>query len=190
MITQQTLPPGPPLLAHPTAHIRLAMLGVRLPVLRILRRQRLVSDDQEVLRIFLLGGFREIETPRDEGLAVDDDDLVMGNGMLGINLRGYALVGQEIGRGVFFGALALIEDDLYPDTPSVGLSSALAIGAEVKLYACTRMLDFASLSALTIRSVQFPPGVKQTVMPPELEGWAGIGVGGVEAEGDEAAGRG
>jgi hypothetical protein len=41
-----------------------------------------------------------------------------------------------------------------------------------------------------IRSVQFPPGVKQTVMSAGPWGWLGMGACGVEADGDEAAGRG
>src|SRR5262249_51513116 len=61
---------------------------------------------------------------------------------------------------------------------------AFAIGADVKLYACTRMLVLASPKAFTILSVQSSPGVKHTVTvwqeassPLGDGGGAGEGVG-------------
>jgi hypothetical protein len=41
--------------------------------------------------------------------------------MIGINLRRRALLGQEVGRGVLFGALALIEDHLHLYAAFVGI---------------------------------------------------------------------
>jgi hypothetical protein len=97
------------------------MLDVRLPVLGVLRRQRLVPDDQHVLGVLLLRRLGEIETPRDNGLAVENHHLIMRDGMFGINHRGHALVGQEVGRGVFLGPLAFVEDHLHRHTPLVAV---------------------------------------------------------------------
>jgi hypothetical protein len=43
-------------------------------------------------------------------------------------------------------------------------SSAFVMGAEVKEYAWTRIFVLASPKVLTMRSVQWPPGVKHTVI--------------------------
>ena len=99
--------PAPSSLTRPSPHIPLTVLRVRLPVLGVLISQCLVPDDQHVFGILLLRRFGEVKTAREDGLAVDDHHLIMRNGMRGINLCGDALVGQEVGRGVFLGALAL-----------------------------------------------------------------------------------
>jgi hypothetical protein len=78
------------------------MLRMDPPVLGVLRRQRLVPNDQHILSVLLLGGLGEIETPRDDGFPIDNHHLIMRNGVRGINLREHALVGQEVGRGIFF----------------------------------------------------------------------------------------
>jgi hypothetical protein len=52
---------------------------------------------------------------------VDNHELIMRDGMVGVAHREYALVGQEVGRGVLRGALALIEDDLDPHAACVGV---------------------------------------------------------------------
>jgi hypothetical protein len=76
-----------------SADIRLAMLRVSLPVLRVLCRQRPVRDDQHVLGVPLLRRLREVEAPRNDGFTVDDHHLIMRDGVIGINRRGHALVG-------------------------------------------------------------------------------------------------
>jgi hypothetical protein len=120
--------PTPVSSTDPSAHIRLTVLRVCLPILRVLRRQGRVANDQHVLRVFPLSGLGEIEAPRDEGFPVDNDDLIMRNGVLGINRRGHALVGQEIGGGVFLRALALVEDHLHLHTPLMGVEERLGNG--------------------------------------------------------------
>jgi hypothetical protein len=113
--------------------IRLTMLGVRLPVLYVLRRQCLIPDDQQVLGVLLLGGLGEVETSRDDEFTVDDDHLVMRNRMLGVDHRQHALVREEVSGGILLRALALIRMTCTRTPRLWALSSAFAIGAEVKL---------------------------------------------------------
>src|SRR6266511_662425 len=80
--------------ARPSSHIWLAVLGVCLPVLGILRCQRRTSCYLDVLRILLLGGLGVIERAADDDFPIDDDDLIVRNRMLGIDQGGNAGVGQ------------------------------------------------------------------------------------------------
>ena len=49
-----------------------------LEVLLVGRHQLgLALDDQQVFRVAFLGGFSEVETPRDDGLLVDNHNLVV-----------------------------------------------------------------------------------------------------------------
>src|SRR6266498_5018773 len=99
-----------------------------LPVLGILRRQRLAAGDLDVLRILVLGGLGIIERAADDDLPIDDDDLIMGNGMLGIDQRGDPRIGQEIGRRVFVGAVALVEDGFYVHAAFFGIHQSFRDG--------------------------------------------------------------
>ena len=56
-----------------------------------------VVDHQQVLGIFLLRGLAEIEAPGDDGGFVDHHDLVMGDGVGGIDEGRDSLVGQKGG---------------------------------------------------------------------------------------------
>jgi hypothetical protein len=53
------------------------MLPMGVPVLRVLRSQGLIANDLQVLGVFLLGSFRKIETPRDDGFAINAHYLIM-----------------------------------------------------------------------------------------------------------------
>jgi hypothetical protein len=55
------------------------------------------------------------------------------------------------------------------------------MGAEVKLYACTKMLDWASAKTLTISAVQSSPGVKHIVTVAGTPVALGTAAGGVGA---------
>jgi hypothetical protein len=57
-----------------------------LPILDINLRQCLILDDQQILCILLFGSFCEIEASRDHNLPIDDHDLVMGNGVFGVDV--------------------------------------------------------------------------------------------------------
>jgi hypothetical protein len=68
---------APPSLPYPSAHIWLTMLAMGFPIPGILIPQCFVADNQYVFRILLLHRFGEGKAPRNDGLAIDDDDLVM-----------------------------------------------------------------------------------------------------------------
>src|SRR5262245_32487808 len=51
----------PPVLPHPAAHIRLTMLPMGFPILRVLCGQGWVTDDQQIFRILLLGRLGEVK---------------------------------------------------------------------------------------------------------------------------------
>jgi hypothetical protein len=104
------------------------MLPMGFPVLRALGRQRFVPDDQHILRVLLLRRLGELETPREDGFAVDNNHLIVRDGMIGINRRGHPLVGQEVGRGVFFVALTLIQNHLHRHAALVGVEQCLGDG--------------------------------------------------------------
>ena len=55
------------------------MLAMRLPILRVLCRHSGIPDDHEILRILVLRRVGEVEAARDDGLTIDDDDLIMCN---------------------------------------------------------------------------------------------------------------
>ena len=114
------------------AFIGVRMCGVGLPVGRVLGGEVRAADDQQVLGVVLFGSRREVEAARNDGLAVDDHDLVVGDGVLGVDLRGDAGVNHEVRRRILLGPLALVEDDLNLDAPLVGIDRALAMGTLVK----------------------------------------------------------
>jgi hypothetical protein len=76
---------------------------VLLPVGHVFLGHRLISNDDQVLRITLLGTLGEVEAAGDDGFPVDDDDLVVGNGVLIVNPDGDTLAGQEVCGGILFG---------------------------------------------------------------------------------------
>jgi hypothetical protein len=55
----------------PSPDIRLDMLGVRLPILRVLGGKRLVENHKEILRVLFLGGFGEVKAARDDDLPIN-----------------------------------------------------------------------------------------------------------------------
>lgn len=105
----------------------------------------------------------KVNTPCNDRIAIDAEKLVMGNGVIGIDLREQPRIGEEVSGGIWPGTPTLIEDDLDV-YPWVWASiKAIAMGAEVKLEVWTRMLVLAGRNILTIMSVQFPLGMKQTI---------------------------
>ena len=99
-----------------------------IPVLKILSGQSGVMDDKEILCIAILSGLCEIETPRDECRPVYNHDLVVSNGMLGINERLDSSMREKVGRRVFFGSLAFIEDDAHMHPSFLGKQQGLGNG--------------------------------------------------------------
>jgi len=71
--------------------------------------------------LLLLRGFGEVETPGDNEFAIDNEDLIVRNGVVGIDHDRYTLIGQEVGGGILVTALALVEDDLHLDPALMGV---------------------------------------------------------------------
>ena len=65
--------------------VRLRMPPVNLPVLLILLRHDFVADHEQVFRIPLLGSLREVEGTRQDDFTIDHHDLVMRDGVWGID---------------------------------------------------------------------------------------------------------
>ena len=82
-------------------------------------------DDEEVLGVLLLGGLREVERTGDDDRPVDDDDLVVGDGVLGVDIGGDAGVREKGRRRVLLRPLALVEDHFDLDPPLVRLEQGL-----------------------------------------------------------------
>jgi hypothetical protein len=72
-----------------------------------------VVDYQQVLRVMLLRRSGEVEGAREDHAVIDDHDLVMRNGVLGVNERRDAAVLDEIRLRVFLRPLAMVQDHLH-----------------------------------------------------------------------------
>ena len=66
-----------------------------LPVFEVGFGQLLRTDDQEVLRVLFLGGLCEVERAGDDDRPVDEDDLVVGNGVLFVDVGRDAGIRQK-----------------------------------------------------------------------------------------------
>ncbi len=113
-------------------------MGLDIRLIRLHQLWRIL-DHQQILGVLLLSRLGEVEGARDDRGAVDDDHLVMGDRVLVIDERLDAGVDQEGRRAVLVVSLDL-SSTARTLTPRLWASiNALAIGAEVKLYACTRI---------------------------------------------------
>jgi len=83
---------------------------VQLEIVFVPLRQGNVVDDQQIFGIAGLGCLSEIETAGDNGLPVNDDDLVVRNHMLRINEDRNASVSQVIGAAVVLRPVPLVQD--------------------------------------------------------------------------------
>lgn len=66
----------------------------------LLHKRRVAPNDEHVLRVLLLRSFREIERAGDHHRLVDDHNLVMGDGVLGVDVNGYACAVDEVRRRI------------------------------------------------------------------------------------------
>ena len=73
-------------------------------------------DYKKILCILFLGSLREVERPRNHGLPVDDQNLVVCDGVLGVYFDRYASIEEKGGCRILIGSLALIKDDLFSFT--------------------------------------------------------------------------
>lgn len=97
------------------------MFGMGVPVGRVFGCEVWAANDQEVFGIGIFRRLGEIERPRNDGLAVDHHDLVMGNGVLGVDLDRDARIMNEIRRRVFLALLAFIQNDFDLHPSLVGI---------------------------------------------------------------------
>ena len=107
------------LFSPPTIDLRVS--GMLLPIPRVSPSQLLIMGHKKVLSIVLLGSLGEIEATGNHGFAVNDHDLVVGDGMNGVYLDGYPIIEEEGGRGILGGPLAFIEDNPHLDSPLMGI---------------------------------------------------------------------
>jgi hypothetical protein len=109
------------------------MLEMFLPVGGVLPGERRIANGEEVFRILLLGRLGEIEAPDKDRVAIDNHNLVVSNGVLGVDPDGNTGVGQKRRRRIRSGSIAAADKNPHLHPASVASTSALAIGAEVKL---------------------------------------------------------
>ena len=82
-------------------------------------------DDQEVLRVLLLGRLGEVERAGDHDRPVNEDDLVVGDSVLVVDVGRDAGVRQKGRRRVLLGLLALVENRLDFHAAPVGFEQGL-----------------------------------------------------------------
>ena len=82
------------------------MLEMRLPVGCVLLSEHIIANAHEVFRVLLLRRLGEIETPGKDRVAVDDHDLVMGDGVLDVDPDWNSGMSQERRRRIMSGAIA------------------------------------------------------------------------------------
>lgn len=95
------------------------------PVVKVQPGEFFRADDQQVLGIFLLGGLGEIEGAGNHNRPVDEDDLVVGDGVLAVDVGGDAGVPEKGERGVSLAPLTLVEDHLHLDPAPVRLEQSV-----------------------------------------------------------------
>jgi len=116
-------------------HDRLAVAG-RLAVGFVLGEGRAIGfeqiglalDDEHVLGIFNFRLVREIEAAGNQHAAVDDNDFVVGDGVLSVDVRGQAVVNQVAQFGVRLLLVTLIEDDLDINASALGFDQGVGDG--------------------------------------------------------------
>jgi hypothetical protein len=76
--------------------VRFRVLSVVMPVVNVACGQVPIPDDQKILRIALFGRLREVERAGDDGVGVDNPDLVVGNCMLGVDQDPDSRMSKEV----------------------------------------------------------------------------------------------
>jgi|SRR6516164_2020541 len=91
------------------------MLKMFLPVGCVLLDERRIANAHEVFSVLLLRCLGEIETSRKDRVAVDNHDLVVCDGVLGIDPDRNSGVSQEGCRRIMSGAIAAVENNFHLD---------------------------------------------------------------------------
>jgi len=108
------------------------MLLVPVPVVPVQLRHLLRPHYEQVFGILLFSTPREIERTTDHGRPVNDDDLVMSNGVRRVYEGRNPRISQEIGRGVIRRPLAPVENRFYSHASLVSLEQCLRDGCRGK----------------------------------------------------------
>src|SRR6266851_1164119 len=124
----------------------------RLAVRFVLREIRTIGfeqfgmafDDEHVLGVFHLGLVREIEAAGDQNPAVDDHDLVVGDGVLGVDVWSQAVVDQVAELSVGFLLVAAVENDLDVYSSPLGFDEGVGNGFGGKRISLDQYLSAGS----------------------------------------------
>jgi hypothetical protein len=94
----------------------------------------------------------------------------------GIHRRWHPLMRRDVRGGIWLRAVVVIGDDVDAATPLIGIDPRLGDGAAMQRSACTRMIERASPTSVTVGSARGPPRVPHpvTVRPRAgaAPGWA------------------
>lgn len=92
---------------------------------QILIHQWFVPLEHQQVFCIPLCGFGEVEAARDQCCPIDDHDLVMSNGMFGIDQYRDTGVGKEGARRISRGGIALVQDSFDFDAALSGVDEGL-----------------------------------------------------------------
>ena len=96
------------------------MPGMLFPVLSVPLGQLPIVEDQKIFRVSFLRRPCEIKRSGNDDFSINDHDLIMGNGMLSINLGLDPRIQKEVRRRIFIPLLlTLIENDFDLDPTEV-----------------------------------------------------------------------
>jgi len=102
---------------------------MRKPILSVaLRKVRGTLQDDEVLGVGVLCRLREVETPGDNSCVVNNYDLVMGNGMLAIDLQRHSGIREERRTTVLGRHIGFVQEHLNVDTPLLSIQERFGDG--------------------------------------------------------------
>jgi hypothetical protein len=105
-----------------------------IPVININLCQFLIPDYQQILRILFFRSFSKIKTSGYYSFLINDYDLVVGDGVLGIYVSGYSHVAAK-SPALYFSDLLDLSNMISTWTPFLyAFTKAFAIGVDVKEY--------------------------------------------------------
>ena len=118
------------------------MFLMLIPVININFRQFLIPDYQQILRILFFRSFGKIKTSIYYCFLVNNYNLVVGDGVLGIYISGYS-VSNKISGTIFSDLLDLSRMISIWIPLLCAFTKAFAIGVDINEYAWISISDFA-----------------------------------------------
>jgi len=103
---------------------RMCFMILKIPDVTFHQRP-VALQDQQVFCILLFCCPGEIKGAGNQGAAVNNEDLVVGNGMRRIDIGWNARMGDKIGRGVLCLTLASVQDGFNPEPTFAGIYEGL-----------------------------------------------------------------